>query len=100
MELIAGGRVDVDESASSDAHHPAAGAAHGRHHDSHHCCSHSATWRRRLLRPWTLVRQAISLTNFAGTQAPLLAYCAGFHAHGEVVMSDVYPAVHRNGSKL
>src|SRR5665213_2315409 len=66
MERMGVVRIDVDGSASSGAHHPAAiGVAHGRHHDSHHCCSHSATWRRRLLRPWTLVRQAISLTNFA-----------------------------------
>jgi ISXO2-like transposase domain len=29
---------------------------HGYHHASHHCGPRSATWRRRLVRPWTLVR--------------------------------------------
>src|SRR5450631_2044146 len=59
------------------ARNPAAiGAAHGRHHDSHHCCSYSATWRRRLIRPWTLVRQAISLTNFA-SRCLLVGLAAG-----------------------
>jgi hypothetical protein len=29
--------------------------AHGYHDASHHCPCHSVAWRRRLVRPWTLV---------------------------------------------
>ncbi|MDO8981059.1 MAG: hypothetical protein Q7V17_17695 [Afipia sp.] len=31
------------------------GFSDGHHHASHHCASLSATWRRRLVWPWTLV---------------------------------------------
>jgi hypothetical protein len=32
--------------------------AHGYHHASHNCPCHSVAWRRRLVRPWTLVLDA------------------------------------------
>src|ERR1035437_684551 len=35
---------------------PLLGATHGHHYSSHHSNCHSAAWRRRLVRPWTLVR--------------------------------------------
>jgi len=42
---------------------------HGYDHDSCHCRSRSAAWRRRLIRPWTLVRTLIPSSHRAGADS-------------------------------